>query len=215
MLACRARREDQLRTWRLAGVPGELLDTMKTGHGRDMFQDAWFNLITLQDPDYSRFFSCCSGKNVIADGVMVGFKLSKVYFEHPWQAPDNAAVVDAPRFAERLLIPKLALRKALLSFCGKGLERRDLAALKRCLREKGLECMLLMLEDPDVDGSERSYANAQVRPPPYQVLLNIDKADTTHMQVRRLLSVSASASAGASATQVPVGAYALCRACRG
>ena len=107
---------------------------------------------------------------MIADGLMLGFKLSKAYFEHLWQAPGDAAIVDAPRFAERLLIPELALRKALLSFCSEGLERRELAALKRCLREKGLECMLLMLEDPDVDGSERSYANAKVRPPPYQVL---------------------------------------------
>ena len=161
---CWARRGDRLTMWRLAGVPGELLDTLKTGHGRDMFQEAWFNLITLHDPDYSRFFSCCSGKHVIADGLMLSFKLSRAHFEHPWQAPGKAAVVYAPSFAERLLMPKVALRKALLQYCGGALEPRELATLEGALGDEGLDCLLFLLERPDIDSSGLCCHTGSLRP---------------------------------------------------
>lgn len=86
VLACWARRWDQLRTWGLAGVPSEMLESLKTGHGRNMLQEAWFNLITLQDPDYLGGFSCCCGQYVIADGLQLGFKLRHAYFGAPLAA---------------------------------------------------------------------------------------------------------------------------------
>ena len=181
VLACWARRWDLLRTYGLANVPTALLLGLATGHARDIFQEGWYNLITLQNLDYSKGSSCCSGKYAISDGLMLSFKLKQAYLECPWQPAEDAAVVEGTRFRDRLLIPAPALRKDLQSFCGRappphkraagsGLEPRELRALTGRLREAGLQCLLFMLKDPKVDSSGRSYANAQVCLSPYRVL---------------------------------------------
>ena len=140
------------------------------GHAEDRPRSGHFPggvLITLHDPDYSRFFSCCSVKHVIADGLMLSFKLSRVHFEHPWQAPGDAAVVYAPRFAERLLIPKVTLRKALLQYCGGGLEPRDLAILEGALGDEGLDCLLFLLKRSDIGPkASNATANTHCQSPP-------------------------------------------------
>ena len=111
---------------------------------------------------------------------MLSFKLKRAHMERPWAASAEAAVVEAPRFADRLFIRDPALRKALLSFCGgrpppqkpaadSGLERAGLLALGGQLRRYELHCLLPMLKRPEVD-SGRSHANARVCLSPHSAL---------------------------------------------
>jgi len=161
-----------VREWHLGGVDNELLQSFSTGHVRDLFQEAWFNLITLQQPDYETAFSCCSGRYIVADGIMMSYKLAKAHLTYPWAAPVGAPKVVGSRFGERLLIPQKALRTQLLSFCGgvrpprkfesgSGLPRHELRDLKRQLRTQGLEFLLHLL-DGHVAVEERCYVRPKV-----------------------------------------------------
>lgn len=132
--------------WRRASVERELLQTFCTGHLRSMFQEAWFNFIRLQILDFRAAFSCCGGSYIIADGMMLGYKLSKSFLERRWAPHADAPLVAAPPFSERLLIREVQLRRSLLSFCGGAPPPRKFAR-DSGLTEEQLEELMLRLTD--------------------------------------------------------------------
>ena len=132
--------------WRRASMERELRQTFCTGHLRSMFQQAWFNFIRLQVLDFRAAFSCCGGSYVIADGMMLGYKLSKSFLERRWAPHADAPLVAAPPFSERLLIREVQLRRSLLSFCGGAPPPRKFAR-NSGLTEEQLEELMLRLTD--------------------------------------------------------------------
>lgn len=161
-------RADLLRTWNLAGAGEDLLQRLATGHLRDVFQEAWFNFISLQRPDYDAAFSCCPADYVVADGMMLSYTIKKAFLTRPWAADASAPKVQGTRFSDRLLIAEKPVRSPLLLFCGgtpppralqpgSGLTPNELRELKQQLRKRGYHFLLHLLAEHVIE-KERCYA---------------------------------------------------------
>jgi hypothetical protein len=127
----------------LHGADSHLLTRLWAGDlFRTEFQDAWFDITTLQvcnhqtlhpissfelslqpsislhsllqDLPYHEMVNCCEPQAVVMDGIYLGYKLSKARLEEPLAAESAGSLLDGSKFKDRTLVKDVKARKLLV-----------------------------------------------------------------------------------------------------
>ncbi|GMH34863.1 hypothetical protein BSKO_02724 [Bryopsis sp. KO-2023] len=137
------------------------MQVLKNGVGymRDVFQNAWFDHITLPNIDYKEIMGCCEAPVVIADGIMLGYKAKRANITYSWVPLDTEEEVYGSKFQDIILLKKNATRAAVLSFAdGPGLSHQEHLELKREIGDLACLCERVQM----VDGKYRSLPSFQI-----------------------------------------------------
>lgn len=104
----------------------------------------------MKDVDYKEAMACCDADHCTADGIAMGFTLSRACFTNQfWCADSSGTQVEGSSFASRVFIPSPNVRQQLQQFAWPprqrgttpGLDAADYEQLCAALGSLGLQCV--------------------------------------------------------------------------
>lgn len=131
-------------------------------HLRDVFEDSWFDFITLQQCDYRQGFSCCEAPVVVSDGIMLSYALRRSRLSCLWGPSESDPIIHGSAFRDRVFLRDKKLRNLFINFAGgsacgeykkgSGLLYEDYGTLRSALTTLEMSYLGFLLESEHRDG---------------------------------------------------------------